>query len=315
MRRSRLWRHRATASLALLLLVLLVGSAPASGQEAGEDTAAGPPNGALVIVGGALSDTTILDRFVRLAGGPEGRIVVIPTANSSDEFGPGFYGLAQLRDRGARNLTLLHTRDPEVADTREFARPLREATGVWFTGGRQWRIADAYLGTRTEEALWDVLGRGGVIGGSSAGATIQGEYLVRGDTETNEIMMGDHTEGFGFLPGTAIDQHLLARNRQFDLVPVVERHPELLGIGLDENTAVVVRGDRFRVVGEGYVAIYDHDRMVGERGRFYFLQPGDVFDLRERRAYRPEADLEPLDRPREAEWPGDSAAGGGGPPR
>lgn len=303
---------RLVALLSLCTVVLLLAPPWAAGQEAGEDTTVGPSDGALVIVGGALSDTTILDRFIRLAGGPEAKIVVIPTANSSDDFGPGFYGLAQLRDRGATNLTLLHTRDPSEADTRDFVRPLREATGVWFTGGRQWRIADAYLDTRTEEALWDVLERGGVIGGSSAGATIQGEYLVRGDTETNEIMMGDHTEGFGFLAGTAIDQHLLARNRQFDLIPVIEQHPELLGIGLDENTAIVVQGDRFRVIGESLVAIYDREQTVAEDGRFYFLGPGDVYDLRERRAYRPDTDLEPLERPREEEWPTDTAAGGGG---
>ena len=116
-------------------------------------------------------------------------------------------------------------------------------TFVWFTGGRQWRLADSYLGTKVEEELWALLGRGGVIGGSSAGATIQGSYLARGDTKTNTIMMGDHDEGFGFLKNTAIDQHLLRRNRQFDLIEIIEAWPELLGIGIDENTAIVVQGD------------------------------------------------------------------------
>jgi len=304
--------HRLLAPvLAAALLPVLAPEAPGQAT-GGEERAPGPPDGSLVIVGGALTDTTILDRFIELAGGPGAEIVVVPTANSADEFDRSFYGLSQLRQRGATDLTLLHTRDPRVADSRDFVRPLEEATGVWFTGGRQWRLADAYLDTRTEEALWDVLERGGVIGGSSAGATIQGEYLVRGDTETNEIMMGDHTEGFGFLPATAIDQHLLARNRQFDLVPVIEAHPDLLGIGLDENTAIVVRGDRFRVIGESYVAIYDHGSMVGDRGRFYFLQSGDVFDLGERQALRPARELRPLERPREREWSTDSARAAGG---
>jgi len=296
-------RIRSVLALALCVALLPALAPGASGQAADAGDGVGPEDGSLVIVGGALTDTTILDRFIELAGGPGSEIVVVPTANSSDEFDGSFYGLSQFRQRGATNLTLLHTRDPDVADSREFVRSLEEATGVWFTGGRQWRLADAYLDTRTEEALWDVLDRGGVIGGSSAGATIQGEYLVRGDTETNEIMMGDHTEGFGFLPGTAIDQHLLARNRQFDLVPVIEAHPDLLGIGLDENTAIVVRGGRFRVIGESYVAIYDHGRTVGDRGRFYFMRSGDVFDLRAREALRPERDLRPLERPREREWP------------
>ncbi len=131
-----------------------------------------------------------------------------------------------------------------------------------------------------------MLDRGGIIGGSSAGATIQGSYLARGDTKTNTIMMGDHEEGLGFLKGTAVDQHLLQRNRQFDLIEIIEAHPELLGIGLDENTAILVRGNEFEVIGQSYVAIYDHNSMIDTGGQFYFLGPGDYFDLTEREAFR-----------------------------
>ncbi len=263
----------------------------------------GPANGALVIVGGAMRDPAIVERFFDLAGGPEARIVVIPTAGTADTYDQSFGGLRDFREAGARNLVLLHTRDRAVADSDEFVSPIREATAVWFTGGRQWRLADAYLGTRTEEELWKLLERGGVIGGSSAGATIQGSYLARGDTRGNELMMGDHEEGFAFLKSTAIDQHLLRRNRQFDLIEIVEARPELLGIGIDENTAIVVRGDRFQVIGESYVAIYDHGSMIGERGRFYFLAPGDQFDLAERAAYRVARELRPLDRVEARTWP------------
>lgn len=97
--------------------------------------------------------------------------------------------------------------------------------------------------------------------------------------------MGDHEEGFGFLKNSAIDQHLLRRNRQFDLLEIIAAKPELLGIGLDESTAIVVRGDEFEVIGESYVAIYDH-KVLGENGRFYFLSPGDRFDLVDRVAKR-----------------------------
>jgi cyanophycinase len=154
-------------------------------------------------------------------------------------------------------VTLLHTRDRAEADSDAFARVLDNADGVWISGGRQWRLADAYLGTRTQEALARLLDRGGVIGGSSAGATIQGSFLARGDTSDNHVMMGSHREGFGFLKNTAVDQHLLQRNRHFDLIEVIEAHPHLLGIGIDEDTAIIVRGDAFIVVGSGYVAIYD----------------------------------------------------------
>ncbi len=205
----------------------------------------GPSNGALVIVGGAMRDQAIVERFLNLAGGPDAPIVVIPTAGGGEEYDQYWRGLLQFKAAGATNLTVLHTTDRAESDTDAFAQPIREARGVWFGGGRQWRLADSYLNTKVHQELWALLERGGVIGGSSAGATIQGSYLARGDTRTNTIMMGDHEEGMGFLKDTAIDQHLLRRNRQFDLVEIIEAHPDLLGIGLDENTAIVVQGDRF----------------------------------------------------------------------
>ena len=200
----------------------------------------GPAHGSLVVVGGALKDVSILERFLQLAGGADVPIVVIPTAGEADDYDQYWSGLDAFREAGATNLTVLHTRDRAVADTQTFAQPIREARGVWFGGGRQWRLADSYLDTRVHEELWALLRRGGVIGGSSAGATIQGAYLARGDTKTNTVMMGDHEEGLGFLRDVAIDQHLLKRNRQFDLIEIIEAHPNLLGIGLDENTAIVV---------------------------------------------------------------------------
>jgi cyanophycinase len=278
--------------------LLATGSATvASAQEVG------PASGSLIVVGGGLRDLTILEEFVELAGGPDAPIVVIPTAGGRDEYDQYCPCLQQLREVGATNLTVLHTKERSEADSDEFVAALREARGVWFSGGRQWRLADSYLGTKVHDELWGVLERGGVIGGSSAGATIQGSYLVRGDTETNTIMIGDHEEGFGFLRDVAIDQHLLRRNRQFDLIEVIEAHPELLGIGLDENTAIVVRGDSFRVIGASYVAIYDHGRRLDSGGVFYFLAPGDRYNMQTREAFRMTAVAEPLERIVEEVWP------------
>jgi cyanophycinase len=113
-----------------------------------------------------------------------------------------------------------------------------------------------------------------VIGGSSAGATILGSYLARGDTKENTIMMGDHEEGLGFITNVAIDQHLLARNRPFDMFEILEKRPALLGIGLDENTGIVVTKDQFEVVGESYVVMYDGTRWSQERDTIYQLSPG-----------------------------------------
>lgn len=255
----------------------------------------GPQWGSLVIVGGGLKDGAILQRFIDLAGGPDAPIVVIPTAGEEEVFDARYWpGLKQLREAGARKLIVLHTRDRKLSDSDAFVEPIRSARGVWFTGGRQWRLADAYLNTRTHRELQELLGRGGVVGGTSAGATILGSFLVRGDTSGNTILVGDHQEGFGLLRNVAIDQHLLARNRQFDLIEVVEKHPHLLGIGLDEDTALVVMGDVAEVVGRSYVAIYDSTKVTARDGRFYVLGPGDRFDLKKREATPAARDSEAL---------------------
>ena len=263
----------------------------------------GPATGTLLLAGGGLRDSAVLTRFLALAGGSDARIVVIPTAQAADTFDDRYEGLEQFRALGATNVRLLHTRDRGVANSDAFIRTLDDADAVWLSGGRQWRLADAYLDTRTLDALRRLLDRGGVIGGSSAGATIQGAVLVRGDTGGNETMLGDHTVGFGFLTNTAVDQHLLRRNRQFDLIEVVEAHPGILGIGIDENTAIVVRQDAFEVIGAGYVAIYDANTLVRGRGRFYFLAPGDRFDLVTREAARGEGEGYALDGLEHRPWP------------
>jgi cyanophycinase len=277
----------------------LVGPEALRAQEAPE---IGPENGSLVIVGGSMRDPAIYQRFIELAGGPDAPIVYIPTAGGGEEYDDLCSCLNAWREHGARNIRILHTIDPEEADTDAFVAPLREATGVFFGGGRQWRLVDAYGGTRAEEEIQRVLDRGGVVGGSSAGASIQGSFLVRGDTATNTVMMGSHQEGFGYLRNVGIDQHVLRRNRHFDLIEVIEAHPELLGIGIDENAALVVQGDQAEVIGQSQVLIYDNQVAVGDHGGpFYFLLPGDRFNLATREATRPTRSWQPVDNVRDRE--------------
>ena len=301
---------RPPASLPFALLVgaclLLAACGPSSNGSASEasgadraaaarDTATAVPSGTLMLAGGAI-EPELYAAFVKRADGADAEIVYVPTASEDvDLESTRAYVRKQAAKVGASpdSITVLHTRDSLVADTDSFAAPLRTADAVWFSGGRQWRLVDAYSDTKTLEDVRSVLERGGVIGGSSAGATIQGSFLVRGDTETNQIMMGNHQEGFGFLPRSAVDQHLLARDRECDLIPVIEKHPKLLGIGIDENTAAVVRGDTMRVVGGSKVAIYDHQRWDRAEGplacedKYFFLEPGDRLDLRTRRKLGP----------------------------
>jgi cyanophycinase len=255
----------------------------------------GPSKGALVIVGGGGMTPEIWQRFIALAGGGDAKMVVIPTADEEVNISEDRTA-EKLESLGVKRVAILHTRDPKEADTEKFVEPLKTATAVWLGGGRQWRFADAYLNTRTQKELFAVLDRGGVIGGSSAGATIQGSFLVRGDTAGNELIEGDHVVGLGFLKNAAIDQHILRRNRQFDLIPLVESHPELLGIGIDESTAIVVQHDQFEVIGASYVAITDHRQWASsgrtspndaaQKGKIYFLGRGDRFDLTTRRIAR-----------------------------
>lgn len=256
-----------------------------AGQPAASAVTHGPASGSLIIVGGGPPGDEIVDAFARRAGGFAAPIVVIPTALPGEDFGPAW----QRRNRWTKrfpNATVLHTRDRGVADSEAFVAPLRRARGVWIGGGRQWRLVDAYLHTRTQAELRAVLDRGGVIGGTSAGASIQASYLVRGDPRGNRVMMArGHEEGFGFLEGAAIDQHVDERGREGELLPVVAAHPDLLGVGLDASTAIVVQGNRFRVIGAGQVSIYDDGapRTGDNRAGYYFLSHGADFDLARRR--------------------------------
>jgi len=284
-------RHPAVRARTVLLLAALAGCAspgtpaPAGVQGNGGDDAVpsvGPRNGTLIVAGGGQLGPEIMDRFIDLAGGADASIVIIPTAGEVETFPRDWPGYGPFRRAGVRNVTVLHTRDPRVADSDSFAAPLRSATGVWIPGGRQWRLADAYLGTRTLRELFALLDRGGVIGGSSAGASIQASYMVRGAVEGNTIMMAPgHEEGFGFLQGVAVDQHLLARGRENDMLDVIDRYPELLGIGLDEGTAILVNGDEAEVIGRSKAAFYNTHDADGQP--YYFLEAGDVFDLASRR--------------------------------
>ncbi len=241
--------------------------------------------GSLLIGGGGGLSPAIWKKFIELAGGPDAPIVVIPTAGEDPQPGREPGEARALKANGATKVTILHTRNRDVADTEAFVKPLLEAKGVWFTGGRQWRFVDAYEGTRTEQAVHDVLARGGVIGGSSAGASIQTEYMPRGDPLGNlNIIAEGYERGFGFLKGVAVDQHFFARKRLADMTQLVNAYPQLLGIGIDEGTVIIVQGNRFEVVGKSKVAVYDRRKAPASGNKDYEELPvGAVYDLEARK--------------------------------
>ncbi len=288
-----------------LSFALLWSCSTKSNQDFNTGISNGPSKGALIVAGGNLSDTSVFNKFMDLAGDPDAPIVIVTTAmTDADLSNPDFYpNLTNWwKSYGFNNFSFLHTRSKDEANTAEFIKSIQNAKGVWFMGGRQWRLVDAYSGTKTLDEFNALLERGGVIGGSSAGATIQGSYLARGDTKTNTVMMGDHEEGFGFITNVAIDQHLLAMNRQFDVFEILDAHPGMLGLGLDENTAIVVQGNEFEVIGKSYVAVYDGtfyrevrdkddwSHVIGEltslpegSKKFYLLKQGQRYNLEERK--------------------------------
>lgn len=263
----------------------------------------GPERGSLLIIGGNVGSTAaIWNTFTELAGGKDNAHIVVVTAAAGDSAAYDLKDVDTVKKyTGVRDVVLLHTHDIKTANSEQFIAPLKRATGVYFVGGRQWRIADCYLNTLTHQAFLDVLQRGGVIAGSSAGASIQGSFLWRGDTKGADILIGDHTQGLGFLKNSVIDQHLLRRNREFDLVNLIEKAPQLIGIGLDEATAVLVQGDTLQVIGKSYVAIYDYATIVNSKrehagneepgtaissGPFFFLSEGQKYDLKARKPIR-----------------------------
>jgi cyanophycinase len=285
-----MFRRWFSATCAIVFAILVTASATLP-QEAPEY---GPPRGTLLIVGGGdLSHSGIYEKFIELAGGKDAKFVIVPTAggNRNEDGSVKVYNeevvLKSWKARGLTNVHMLHTADPKVANAEAFVKDLREANAVWFEGGRQWNIVDSYANTLTYREFHNILSRGGVIGGSSAGATIQGQFLVRGAVENNTLIISpepEHRDGFAFLRRSAIDQHINTRNRWDDLDPLIEKYPDLLGIGLSENTAIIVHGDVFEVIGAWKVAVHDNTRVYQPWEKpYYVLSAGDVYNMKTRR--------------------------------
>lgn len=250
------------------------------------------PQGTLVLTGGDYVDEAI-GRFVIAAGGENGNIVYIPTAASELKLPSGFIHnpdsvqhdtefAAELRKLfHVKNIIILHTRDPKVANLKKFASVLDKADGVWIGSGNSGRLTDAYLNTLTHSKLKDLFDRGKVIGGNSAGAIITGSFIVRGRSDKPLLMPKGRTEGFGFLKNVVINPHIISAKRENELVEVLDAHGELLGIGLDDNSAIQVKNGSFEVIGLGKVAIYDN--IKHGNGWYYWLKTGDHFNITYRR--------------------------------
>lgn len=225
-------------------------------------------DGTLILHGGGNVSAEVRDRFFELAGGNQAKLLVIPTADSETPEDDG--RLDTWRARKPTSVALLHASSREQAESDQFVEPLKRATGVWISGGRQSVLAATYLRTPVERELSALLKRGGVIAGTSAGAAIMSRVM---------IVRGEVREGFDLLTHSVVDQHFAARDRQERLLKVLLAHPHKFGIGVDENTAAIVRGDRLSVIGESTVSIFAATRDDLPH-RVELLKAGEKFDLK-----------------------------------
>jgi len=258
-----------------------------------------PVSGHLVLNGGGPKPAAVMQRFVDLAGGPDADLVVFPTASEEPDTGEYYRGLFA-DDHGCRNVTAVEVHDRDDAKDEALAARVRRADGIWFSGGDQRRITEALLGTPVGDAVVEAWQRGATVGGTSAGTACQSGLMITGDGDF-DVITADNVvlwPGLGLFPGVIVDQHFVARRRHNRLISVVLEHPELVGVGVDEGTAVWVRPDgTFRVLGVGWVIVYDATEATvrrapvpGERValgahgvRTHILIDGDVYDVSRRR--------------------------------
>ncbi len=228
--------------------------------------------GALIIAGGGPSEE-IDGAFLELAGGKDATIVVIPTASERADT-PQEIGIFWKPPSKAHPLSLdmLHTRDRTEADSKAFSALLRKATGVWLSGGAQGPLSDAYRNTLVHAELRDLHARGGVIGGTSAGAAVMGKDMIRGGKP--DPILG---EGFGFLDGSIVEQHYRRPGRDRRLELSLDARPGATGIGLEESTAIVVRRNIASVIGSANV---HHFSAASKSRKSSVLKAGDTFDLK-----------------------------------
>ena len=256
-------------------LAAWLGSLQSQRQPSVEQTVRPEPGGTLLICGGGKLPDELRRRFYDRAGGQQARIVVIPGVYVGDDEELSQAFLDPWKRLGARSVQLVSAQSPKVANTTAFIRAVAGATGVWLGGGDQEWLSATYSGTEIEREIKRVLDRGGVVGGSSAGAAVMSPLMIAGG-RGNAV----EASGLGLFPDSVIDQHLLKRNRLNRLLGVVSAHPELIGFGVDERTALEVRlrNNRLSVIGDSYVVACVPNS--GDRhARVEILQRGDETSL------------------------------------
>jgi cyanophycinase len=261
-----------------------------------EHGAEGEPAGRLLIIGGGedrCCGSGVLERFVELCGGEQARITLVTTATGiPDEVHADYERV--FRKLGVEQTRELRLRGRADADSAATAAILRDSTGVFFSGGDQSRIL-ALIGSAANDILREQLSRGLVVAGTSAGATALGRTMILGgegpEVSAATVRTGP---GLGLLPTMVIDMHFAERGRLPRLLSAVALDPEHLGVGIDENTAILVAGNTFEVLGTGVATVADAERstVVHAAGdadpitlfdvRLHLMPAGCVFDIAQR---------------------------------
>jgi len=263
--------------------------------------AAAGPKGYLFIIGGGERDAPLMKRYIQLASHfGTGRIVIFTMASGvPQEVGPEL--VAEFKGNGAKDVAACQLTHDEAMRP-DSAKILDGAGGIWFSGGDQARLTAALLDTPIHKRMLELYEQGCIVGGTSAGAAVMSEVMITGDEKrtdgkegTWEVIWADdiiRTRGFGFVKSAVIDQHFVVRRRLNRLIATVIENPKLVGVGIDESTAVLVRPDGlYEVLGESQVLVFDArrartskapapDKRVGAQGIvLHVLLPGDVYDV------------------------------------
>ena len=255
--------------------------------------------GHLVIIGGGERPASVMREIVNLAGGNSAKIMIIPIA-SSDPVNVAEYQVDQFKKLKPSSVNYI-TFDRTNVNSDSLIQLFNNVNGVFFSGGDQRILTEILLGTKLLDRIKEIYFSGGVIAGTSAGAAVMSEIMITGDElihENSKSAFGyiqrnniKTSEGFGFLKNAIIDQHFIYRKRHNRLLSLVLENPNLLGIGIDESTAIKVdHNNILEVIGNYQVIIYDASKanLKNDFGNgmlsahsiiMHILAPGDKMDL------------------------------------
>jgi cyanophycinase len=237
--------HRLVTALAVVALACCVAPLRAHAPEP-------TPKGHLLIIGGNGTSDDIVARALSAGGGATGRVVIFPQASELPE--TGSEAVKMWTAAGFGRAVVADPKDPAAA-----IQLVRDATFIWFPGGDQNRLMKAFENTGIPEAIRARYSAGALVGGTSAGAAVMSLVMITGEADLQSITAGktETAPGLGLFPRVIVDQHFLKRQRANRLISAVLDHPDLVGVGIDETTAIFVTGSAFEVLGKNSVVVVD----------------------------------------------------------